>query len=488
MLTLAEEVGLGGYYLASRVRRAFQSLPDSEVAGLMARVREESARRHMVYLREGQQEVIGLFPLPLTALPDQISYLHFVSQTVQNALKRLPELYFQDFAVREVLRLPPEEEEWLWQCWGPSQRDNNPVFGRLDAVIDFTSPMWKNSLRFMEPNMSGIGGLYLVPTAERVLQEVVLPRLAQHDRDLHLELAPDIRELLMQAIRDHLEAIGRPAKNICFVEAKYAGSGIDEQEDLARYFHDQYGMKVMHADPGELELRGGEVYYAGDPIDLAYRDYTVTDLVDQAKSGKDVLAMRELFKQNRIISSITAELDQKSCWEVFTDPLIAEKHYSADERQIFRRHILWTRIVSQRRTSFPDGKEGDLLTYCRRERETLVLKPNRSCGGEGVLIGPALPQAEWEAALDRALADPNRWVVQQLASIPVSEFPVIGPDGRIHSEPFHVVLGFAPSQYGVALLGRASQKQVVNVAQRGGMCVIFVGRSAGRLHGPAPAR
>jgi hypothetical protein len=75
--------------------------------------------------------------------------------------------------------------------------------------------------------------------------------------------------------------------------------------------------------------------------------------------------------------------------------------------------------------------------------------------------------------------------VQQLASIPVCEFPVVGPDGRVHSEPFHVVMGFAPTQYGVAILGRASQKQVVNVAQRGGMCVVFIGRHGGRLHGPA---
>ena len=60
----------------------------------------------------------------------------------------------------------------------------------------------------------------------------------------------------MQEILDHLEAIGRPARNICFVEPKYAGSGIDEQEDVARYFHDQYGLKVMHADPAELTLRG----------------------------------------------------------------------------------------------------------------------------------------------------------------------------------------------------------------------------------------
>jgi hypothetical protein len=485
MLTLAEEIGLGGFHLASRVRKAFHSLPPEEIATLLERVREEAARRHLVYLREGRAEVVGLFPLPLTALPDQLSYLHFVSQIVQNALKRLPEIYFEDAEAQEVLRLPPEEEAWLRECWGPSQRENNPIFGRLDAVIDFTSPMWKNSLRFMEPNMSGIGGLSLVPAAERVIHDVVLPSLNAQDPELRLELAPDIRELLMQAIREHLEAIGRPARNICFVEAKYAGSGIDEQEDVARYFHEQYGLKVMHADPRELSLQGDEVYYGGDVVDLVYRDYTVADLLLIKKAGVDIEPMRSLLKQNRVISSIAAELDQKSCWEVLTDPAIAERYFSADERQIFRRHVLWTRIVSERKTTGPDGRSYELLDFIRRERETLVLKPNRAYGGEGVMLGPALSQAEWELAIERALADPNRWVVQQLASIPVSEFPVVGPDGAVHSEPFHVVMGFAPTQYGVAILGRASQKQVVNVAQRGGMCVVFIGRHALRLHGPA---
>ena len=78
MLTLAEEIGLGGYQLASRVRKAFLSLPEGDVAALMQQVRDESARRHLVYLRDGQAEVVGLFPVPLTALPDQISYLHYV--------------------------------------------------------------------------------------------------------------------------------------------------------------------------------------------------------------------------------------------------------------------------------------------------------------------------------------------------------------------------------------------------------------------------
>jgi hypothetical protein len=328
----------------------------------------------------------------------------------------------------------------------------------------------------------------MVPTAERIVQDLVLPRLEQQDSDLRLEMAPDIRELLMQEIRDHLEALGRPARNICFVEPKYAASGIDEQEDLARYFHDTYGMKILHADPAELSISGDEVVFDGTPIDLAYRDYMVNDLLALAKTGVDISPMKELFRQNRMVSSITAELDQKSCWEVLTDPQIAGKYFSADERQIFRRHVLWTRIVSDRRTSLPGGDAGDLLAYVREERETLVLKPNRSCGGEGVVIGPAATQAEWESAIERAVADPARWVVQQLASIPVFEFPVLGPDGIVHTEPFHVVMGFAPTQYGVAILGRASQKQVVNVAQRGGMCVVFIGRMTTRLHGPAANR
>ena len=236
MLTPAEELGLSGSSLASRVRKAFYTIPPEALAELIERVREESFRRHLIYLRDGELDTVRVLPCPITVLPDQLSYIHFVSLTIQNALKRLPELYLQDFAVREVLRISPGEEEWLWKCWGPSQREHNPLFGRLDAMIDFTSPMWKDSLRFVEPNLSGIGGLHLVPTAESIVADLVLPVLQAHDPQLQLNVGKDIRELLMQEVLDHLEAIGRPAQNICFVEPKYAGSGPDEQEALAQYY------------------------------------------------------------------------------------------------------------------------------------------------------------------------------------------------------------------------------------------------------------
>jgi hypothetical protein len=64
--------------------------------------------------------------------------------------------------------------------------------------------------------------------------------------------------------------------------------------------------------------------------------------------------------------------------------------------------------------------------------------------------------------------------VQQVATIPVREFPVVGSDGSVHVEPFYTVMGFAAGDEGVAILARASQKQVVNVAQHGGLCGVLV--------------
>ncbi len=487
MLTPAEELGLSGLSLASRVRKAFFKIPEPRLVELMQRIHDLAAQRHLCYLRDGVLETVRVLPCPLTVLPDQLSYLHYVTQTIQNALKRLPELYMQDFGVRELLRISPGEEKWLWECWGPSQRETNPMFSRLDAMIDFISPMWKDSLRFVEPNLSGIGGLHLVPAAEHILAEVILPELENHDDRLRLEIGRDIRELLMQEILEHLQTLGRPAQTICFVEPKYAGSGPDEQDALARYYRDRHDLKILHADPAELTLDRGEVCYKGDVVDVAYRDYAVLDLLTLEKQGIDVEPMRLLFRQNRMISSIAAELDQKSCWEILTDAQFTQQYFNADERQVFRRHILWTRVLADRATSLPGGQYGGLLDFARREHEHLVLKPNRAYGGEGVVIGHLLTRADWESALEKALHDSkDRWVVQELASIPVSEFPVLGPDGRVHFEPFYTVMGFASTKYGLAILGRASQKQVVNVAQRGGLCVLMTGRPPSKLLGPGP--
>jgi len=477
MLTPAEEEGLAGLALASRVQHALYRLAPAELAGLIERLRAGALSQHVVYLHDGEVEPIRILPAPLTVLPDQLAYVHRVTLALQRALERLPSLYLQDFTVREILRLPDAEERWLRECWGPSQEAHNPVFGRLDALVDFTSPMWKETLRFVEPNLTGIGGLHMVPTCERLLADIVVPVLQHGDSGLDLIVGQDMRELLVRTLLDHAAAIGAGPR-VCFIEPKYAGTGPDEQGELARWLRDRYGLTVMHADPSELVLEDGAVWYEGQRVDLAYRDYGVVDLLELEAEGVDVEPMRVLLRENRMVSSITADLDQKACWEVLTDPRLCQEYFTAEERHLFQRHILWTRVLSDRRTVLPDGRQGNLLEYARTSHEALVLKPNRSYGGEGIVIGPAVTREEWETALQAALADPDdRWVVQQLATIPVREFPVAAPDGSVHIEPFYTVMGFAANEDGVAILARASQKQVVNVAQHGGICGVLVSRS-----------
>src|SRR5258708_684630 len=194
--------------------------------------------------------------------------------------------------------------------------------------------------------------------------------------------------------------------------------------------------------------------------------------------GKPLDAMRLLFRQNRVVSSLAGDFDHKSCWEILTDPDIAEQLFGVEECRLFRRHVLWTRIACDRRTSLPHGDEGDLLEYGRTQREELVLKPNRGYGGTGVVLGLAADAGEWERLLHQAASaagDPEQsWVLQTATRLPVYEFPVAGPDGRMFGEPFYTVMGFAATDNGLGIVCRVSQKQVVNVAQRGGLAAVFV--------------
>ena len=481
MLTPAEEIGLSGQRLAARVQSAIDRIPSGEMIELLRAIRREAGERHLVYQRDGVDEVIRLLPCPITLRPDQLGYTHYVSQTLLNCMKRLPDLYFSHPEVQEILKVTPVEEEWLRECWTPAHREANPMFSRLDAVVDYSIADWKDSIKFMEPNLTGIGGLHLAPTSSEVLADIMVPALLAQDSTIRLQLAEDIRELLLQDLMEHLDAIGRPEGQIVLVDPKYSIDGPDEMQALMDFYKERYGISVLHADASELQLRGDEVYYGDARVDLVYRDASVLDLMDIASEGVDIAPMRALLRQNRVVSSIAAELDQKSCFEVFTDPALADRFLTEAEQQVMRRHVLWTRILSARKTTSPSGEQIDLLEYTRTHRESLVLKPNRSYGGEGVHVGPTMEQGAWESAIDFALADTtDRWVAQETAHIPEKSFHVLDDNGELQVAPFYVVMGIAPSHYGVAMLVRASRGKVVNIAQQGGTCAVMV--SAKALH------
>ncbi len=481
-MTSADEHGLRGVSLDSRLRQLFFGMSPEKLKSLAQHMVEEATRRELVYFRDGVQETINVMLRPAGIFSEQMNYFHYVSLTLVGALKRMPELYLKDFNIREVVPLEDLEAKWLWDTWGASHNQFHTVFGRLDAIVDLTSPFWKDTLSFIEPNLVGVGGIHLIPTAEGIVRDVIIPALQEIAPDLDLESSQDLRDLFILELTDHAEAIARKGRTICLIDPKYAGDGPNELETLTHYYRER-GYQIYHADPAELVFRNNEVYYEGHVIDVAYRDYEVRDLAQQEKEGENVRAIKHLFKQNQIVSSMAGDFDHKSCFEVFTDPRFAQ-YFSVDERNMFRHHVLWTRTLSDRRTTDPHNEIIELLEYVRAHREILVIKPNRAYGGEDVLIGPSVTDGEWADAIERAMKEPGAWVVQRLAKISVYEFPVLADDGTVQAAPFYVVVGLASTKYGVAILGRASQKQVVNVAQRGGMLAVLVGRHTPRVLPP----
>lgn len=477
-----DEHGLRGVSLDLYLRQIFASLSADAIRELNQVMHEQALRKELVYYRDGNTEAINVIMRPIAMFSEQLNYFHYVSQTLLGALKRMPELYLKDFQVREIVPLEEGEAKWLWDTWGASHNQFHTVFGRLDAVADLTGAFSKDSLAFIEANLVGAGGIHLIPTAEEIVMENVVPVMEAVAPDLELNPTDDLRDTFMQEMLDHAEIIGRAGCAICFIDPKYAGDGTNEQETLMNYYRAR-GIEVYHADPEELYLRNGEVYYENHLIDVAYRDYETRELAEMESEGLNVRPMKQLMRQNQLVSSMAGDFDHKSCFEVLTDPRFAP-HFTMDERNVIRRHVLWTRVLRDTRTADPMGELVELLEFTRANREILVIKPNRAYGGEDVFIGPSTTQRDWDACIERAMQEQGQWVVQRLARIPVYEFPVLTETGDVSVSPFYVVCGFAPTKYGLAVLGRASQKQVVNVAQRGGMLAVLVGQHKHPIHAP----
>ena len=141
--------------------------------------------------------------------------------------------------------------------------------------------------------------------------------------------------------------------------------------------------------------------------------------------------MRTLFRQNRVVSSISAELDQKSIFELFTDPALAERLFTVEERQVMRRHVLWTRLVS---------RAAHHVAARRAHRPARVrarASASRSCSSPTARM--AARASSSDAPQSKASGTPRwsersprrtRWVLQHAAPIPVKSFHVLDDADR----------------------------------------------------------
>lgn len=455
------------------INRAFLRLPPAAARRLRARVKPVARKHQMVmYTARGKPRVIDAQYRPWLVSAAQRRFFHHACLTLKSALARVLPLYLENLRVRQVVPLEPDEDAWLWKVLGGVPQIPQAVFDRLDSTATFAHARWAEDFWFLEPNSVGIGGVHYIPSTYETVHELVAPWLTRTFPALRIGAPDDIRDLLLGVVREHAWRTGRRRRlNVAFLEDQSERAGTAEFEHVAAYFR-RHGVKAVVTDPRHLRLKRDEIYAKNVPVDIFYRDSEIEELLELERAGVPMAVVREAFRRNMVISSIAGEFDHKSAWELLTNPIFA-KHFTPTQRALFAKHVLWTRLIWERNTTDPGGRQVDLAAYIRRHRATLLIKPNREYGGEGVTFGHATSQREWERALAQALKKPGTTVVQRTARVHAEPFPQIAPSGRVTLQPLYAVTGFAATRRGLAILGRSSRAAVVNVSRGGGLIAVM---------------
>jgi hypothetical protein len=438
----------------------------ADFLGIERRLRRAALLRGVDYdLGHGRRVPIDMMPTPVLLTAAQVRFLHRLAEAVNGMLRRMPELYLGDAAVRAALPFPADEEALVRDCY----RRHGPQ--TLVTRVDFDLPnhrpgATRHTVAF-EPNGVSIGGIFYGGECARVVADVALDEQARRDLR-HLD---DACQAIPTVLRRHAAALGLPRRlHVAILEDRDWDAGITEMPRLALRL-EAAGMTAALCDPRDLALRGGRLTLHGRRVDLVYRNMEARDLCDIEATGARLSALRAAFRRNLVVSGIAGDFDHKSVWEVLTSA--PTRHVvPRGLRALFRRHLLWTRVLRERRTEGPDGTEVDLVPFVRRGRESLVLKPNRECGGDGVTLGPYLDARAWDRALERGLAERGDWVVQTFHPGSMKPFTRVRGRRRQTLRAFYT-FGVIATPREVGVVGRACTRPVVNVSAGGGMFAVF---------------
>jgi hypothetical protein len=266
-----------------------------------------------------------------------------------------------------------------------------------------------------------------------------------------------------EILRDTFTALGVPTIICDPRDLEYVGPAT-----AAHHGPGDVASSVSRTSPG--------LYAQGRRIDLVYRRVLINDIVAREAECR---ALVDAYEQRAVCvaNSLRCKIPHKKAFfAVLTDARHAAL-FSAEERELIRRHIPWTAVVEERSVS-RDGTTTDLIGLLRTARDRFVIKPNDEYGGTGVTLGWETNESDWDAAIARALAERDRgWVAQERIAVRREGFPVCESGAPGGARTRDMLVDFAPYIFRGRLAGfltRLSATGLANVTSGGGQVPAFV--------------
>ncbi|MFY9609947.1 MAG: hypothetical protein WAU45_15170 [Blastocatellia bacterium] len=348
---------------------------------------------------------------------------HFVTRAEWQRITTACETVFA--AIEKVGRAMPSDALMLQQI-GLTDGERelvaiDPGYGEVSVTSRLDSFLTSEQYQFVELNAECPAGIAYQDVAAEMFLE--LPLMRQF-RQNHSVTPMYCREHLLDALLTVYQQVrGSGARpNIGIVD--YKGLPTQREFELFKEYFESRGYDATIADPRDLELREGKLHHGDFKIDLVYRRVLTTELLEKIDECRPFVDAYQTGAAVYVNSFRTKYVHKKMLFGVLTDQ--RHQHYFTEiEREAIRLSVPWTRRVEETRSTHA-GDEIDLLDFVRRNRETLVLKPNDDYGGHGIYIGWEWDEKAWDQAIEKAVRED--YLVQERVTTSREVFPYVNAE------------------------------------------------------------
>jgi hypothetical protein len=385
-----------------------------------------------------------------------------VCETVWGAIQKVKDAAVEDERLVGELGVTEVERELV--RIDPGYRAVSPT-ARLDSFL--TSEAYS----FVELNGESPAGIAYADAAYEIFSSLpVMRRFGERYALRTFSGRPLLLGTLLEAYREYAGAAAKAKPAIAIVDLK--GLPTQKEFELFKEYFESEGHPSAICSPDELEFAGGRLRSGPFEIDIVYKRLLVNEYLPIMREHPALLDAYRAGAVCMVNNFRSKMIHKKALFAVLTDPAYA-RLFTAGELEAVRLHVPWTRKVREGKTE-KGGADVDLLDYVRRNRGTLVLKPNDDYGGHGIYIGWSDDAAAWEAALQTALSDGD-YLVQERVPTARETFPALMDDGSVVYAEQLVDLDpmLFNGRVGSAFT-RLSSTELANVSSGGGMVPTFI--------------
>ncbi|MCI0354325.1 MAG: hypothetical protein L0099_04680, partial [Acidobacteria bacterium] len=223
---------------------------------------------------------------------------------------------------------------------------------RLDSFL------LPHSLRFAEYNAESPAGLgYAESLAELFAAMPLMSRFEQKFTARAYPLSQSILDALLASYREWGGTASPPVMAI--VDWREVPTWTEFELLQARF--EKRGVPTVVSDPRDLEFDGTALRAGGRKIDLVYRRVLINDMVSRAAEC-DALVRAYRARAVCVANTLRCKIPhKKSFFAMLTDDA-NQSLFTAEERDLIRRHIPWTRLLREGRSTY-FGESVDLIPY-----------------------------------------------------------------------------------------------------------------------------